>query len=512
MPLPAKLVISAFLISVGLGYISAMVQLHLQHGSRDGNPLPTSVDVLERFAGLKKFDPDAPRSPSKIEHLISGSTTELDVNANNMAPAFFAKSKGYPKETAERGQSVVDAERESERLAMLEWLRSDTEIQRNAYEQDALKLSSTLRERPLIERWLTPEGDAVKIKSLFEARCNVCHAEQSQPPSMINFMELQPLITPPTDEVLPGGWVRSSKMMTVDSLTQSTHAHLLSFAMLFGLTGLCFAFTSYPGWIRGILGPLVLIAQVCDVSCWWLARVPEYGPYFAQTILLTGGVVGMGLVLQILLSLFNMFGFMGKIVLVGMILLAGLAFGTIAVKVVLPELNAEIQNAAQWNETGTLKPQIPVPLKVDNPPTKSNETKLEQLIMGPREATKEHPFNGSGTMAPVFFEKDPDYRREIKDRPQAEVDAEREGERAALIAWIRAEPAAREASYGVGKTFPLPEELQGKPITDYYLSDDQKSVKIEEIFLDRCTKCHAEGATQEDYPLESYAEIAEYLK
>ena len=308
LPLPAKLVISAFLVSVGLGYLSAMVQLHLQHSSRDGNPLPTSDDVIERFAGLKKYDPDAPRSPSKIELLISGSTTDLDVNANNMAPAFFAKSKGYSKEITERSRAIVDAERESERLAMLEWLRSDTEIQRKAYEEDALILSSTLRDRSLAGQWLTPDGDAVKIKSLFEARCNVCHAEQSQPPSMINFAELEPLITPPTDEILPGGWVRSSKLMTMDSLTQSTHAHLLSFAMLFALTGLCFAFTSYPGWMRGILGPIVLIAQVCDVSCWWLARIPDYGPMFAQTILLTGSIVGLGLMLQIVLSLFNMYG------------------------------------------------------------------------------------------------------------------------------------------------------------------------------------------------------------
>ena len=184
-------------------------------------------------------------------------------------------------------------------------------------------------------------------------------------------------------------------------------------------------------------------------------------------------------------------------------------------KVIQPALDAELQDAEQQLEdAGTLKPHISETQDWARFHTDSEGkvTELERLIMGPRESSREHPFNGRGTMAPVFFEKDPDYRREIKDRPQAEVDAEREGERAALVAWIRAEPALREASYGIDKSFPLPEELQGKPITDYYLTDDKKSVKIEEIFLDRCTKCHAEGATQEDYPLERYNDIAEYLK
>ena len=41
LPLPAKLVLSTFLLAVGVGYTSAMVQLHMQHGDRDGKPLPT---------------------------------------------------------------------------------------------------------------------------------------------------------------------------------------------------------------------------------------------------------------------------------------------------------------------------------------------------------------------------------------------------------------------------------------------------------------------------------------
>ena len=27
------------------------------------------------------------------------------------------------------------------------------------------------------------------------------------------------------------------------------------------------------GWVRVLVAPIVLIAQVADVSCWWLARI-----------------------------------------------------------------------------------------------------------------------------------------------------------------------------------------------------------------------------------------------
>src|SRR5262249_14884675 len=119
--------------------------------------------------------------------------------------------------------------------------------------------------------------------------------------------------------------VKSKRQMSVERLTESTHLHALSFAVLFTLTGLVFAFSSYPVWIRCFLAPLVLLAQVVDLSCWWLARLDGIGPYFALAIMGTGAVVGTGLMLQIVLSLFNMYRWSGKLVL--LLLFAGAAAG-----------------------------------------------------------------------------------------------------------------------------------------------------------------------------------------
>jgi hypothetical protein len=87
--------------------------------------------------------------------------------------------------------------------------------------------------------------------------------------------------------------------------------------MLYGLTGLILAFSSYPATLRVILCPLPLLAQVVEISFWWLARLPEpVGPQLARLIGVTGGIVAVGLLLHIVLGVFDLFGAKGKLVLV----------------------------------------------------------------------------------------------------------------------------------------------------------------------------------------------------
>ena len=48
LPLAARIVLSAFLISVGIGYTSALVQLHFQH-AKPGELMPTKEDAADDF-------------------------------------------------------------------------------------------------------------------------------------------------------------------------------------------------------------------------------------------------------------------------------------------------------------------------------------------------------------------------------------------------------------------------------------------------------------------------------
>ena len=105
--------------------------------------------------------------------------------------------------------------------------------------------------------------------------------------------------------------------MPLRKLAQSTHVHLLGFSMLYGLTGVIFACSSWPGIFRFLIAPLPLVAQLLDISFWWLARLQDpWGSEFARGIRYTGMVVAGGLGLQIILSLFSLFGWFGRFVLV----------------------------------------------------------------------------------------------------------------------------------------------------------------------------------------------------
>ena len=499
LPLAARLVLSVFLIAVGLGYFSAMIQLHMKHSKREGEPLPTPADVVEVFAGLKLFDPNEKPPCSSVDLLLSGKTTDAEVSKNNMAPAFFAKSKGWAGQRSQRGRDVekLEAEHQGELDAMLAWIRSDAEPKEAAYKNDSFPKPVEIG--TITPEFLGPDG-GVKVKSLVEARCQNCHANQA--PSLANYDELKARITPPSREVIDGKWVRTAKQPDIERLTQSTHAHLLTFAVLFAMTGLTFAFTSYWGIVRCVLAPVVLIAQVADISCWWLALVPHYGVYFAYSIMATGAVVGMGLSLQIVLSLLNMYGVRGKFAVLLLLFGGAAGLGFVGLKVIQPALDEERKKADER------KNPIPTVLEVVQAPAPADVSHLEHLIMGPVKADKDHPFNGKGTMAPAFFESDgADYKKRIAKEPG--LFQERDGERQAFRAWIRSDPAERAKAFDTDR-FPLSKELTGKPITEAYLTD-AKAVKVKSIVADRCARCHAEGGEASDYPLETYVQVAKYF-
>ena len=144
---------------------------------------------------------------------------------------------------------------------------------------------------------------------------------------------------------------------------------------------------------------------------------------------------------------------------------------------------------------------------------KAEPSLLEKLVIGPKVESKEIKFNGKGTMALAFFEKDgADYKKRIKENPGSKdkLDAERDGERFAIQAWINAEPAAREKAFA-DDSFPRPPAIAAKPITPEYLKDG-KAVKVRSIITDRCARCHnAEDGDLKDKALETYEQLMKYI-
>ncbi len=329
LPLPARIVISAFLLSVGLGYLAALVQLHIQHAT-PGNLLPTPDDAVRLFHGAK-----GERPKSKLEVLIDAEENLKFGGNGQMRDAFTTKSTKPDWDSAidkraekiagdgndvedrhrEQAEKELRAERDGERRVLLAWVNAGAK--KEAYELDTFVLPRELIEQPITAKYVKenePEKKVVKVTSLLTDRCIRCHKPdgvgKAKDFPLNDYAKLKPYVMA----------AESSTRMSTEKLAQTTHVHLLGFSMLYGLTGLIFAFTSYPGLVRFVIAPLPLVAQVADISCWWLARLD---PLYAHVIVFTGAAVAAGLMLQIALTLFNLYGKAGKGVLLLLLLAAG---------------------------------------------------------------------------------------------------------------------------------------------------------------------------------------------
>src|SRR5262245_24444617 len=87
LPLPVRVVLSAFLISVGLGYFSALVQLHFVHAS-PGQLLPGAEESKRAYG-------PGEQSQSHIERLLETPEGAKFNGTGTMRPAFTTKSEDW---------------------------------------------------------------------------------------------------------------------------------------------------------------------------------------------------------------------------------------------------------------------------------------------------------------------------------------------------------------------------------------------------------------------------------
>ncbi|HVL11497.1 MAG TPA: hypothetical protein VM529_02970 [Gemmata sp.] len=492
LPIPAKLVVTCFLLAVGLGYTSAMVQLHFQD-SKSGAPMPTVADVVVKFTGKKWFDNNPDQPPvSAFVHLITAKEGQPFSGSGTMSPAFFAKSKDFTE--------AARADRTGERDMLVLWATAPADARRAAYDADKFKPEEAAAPAAITSAFKHADGE-VKVKSIIEARCVRCHREDgadpdaggatSYPLDRYEGLEKYLKVDPARPFREGGDWVKVQEPISLDKLTQSTHAHLLSFAVLFSLTGLTFAFTSYPTSVRCLIGPLALVAIVTDVCFWWLARLSDtYGIYFAMGVIGTGGLAGLGLGAQIVLSLWNMYGPKGKLVILLLFLVGGATMGLVFKQLIIPGLEEKKRLAEQNGQVAKKDAAV--------------MSRLEAVLQLKDAAGKELP------VLDVPFKKEPDWNmvRALydfdnaefadakKEKDQAEMKRlmpERDGERLALIAWAKLPDAERKKVFDED-AFALPPGAERA--TPAYVKNGK--LKIATLITDRCVRCHAGDVKDEN--------------
>jgi hypothetical protein len=346
LPFAARLALAFFLVSVGLGYFSALVNLHFSEAS-PGNRLPTDDDIQISYRGKAKM--------CQLERLLLAHPSLPFNGQGSMRSAFTTRSGGVKKDQRNKAKALklswplkdprdvkkvedaVRRDRDGERLALVAWIRAGTK--KEQYEEDAFPLTGALTKQPITARFVQEKGNErfASIKSILDTRCARCHSE-----SVGGAGAQFPLDS--YEEIASYLHAEAGTGKSLPKLAMTTHVHLLGFAVLYGLTGLIVALTGLPGWLRVPLASLPLFVQVIDIAFWWLARLDEpYGALFARGIPITGAIVAAGLGLQILLTLFTLFGRAGKLLLV-VLLVAAIGGGIgLKQKVIDPYLAGERQ-------------------------------------------------------------------------------------------------------------------------------------------------------------------------
>ena len=363
LPFAGKIVVATLLLSIGIGFTSAIVNLHFQSANA-GQPLPGPEETVSEFHGSKKY--------SHIERLLSANETKPFNGTGSMRSAFTSKRAGGIKraikekrilliELAEEKlkdrpealakeisriendpevEKLVYQDIDGERIALLAWIKNG--YKKEYYENSQLQgypLTSKLESLKISPTMVhtTEDGSQrfANIEGIIESRCVRCH-DANAGGSAANF----PLNTYEefTDYCAP----EKSSAKSLEKLALSSHVHLLGFAMLYGITGFALAMTGFPNFLKVIIAPSALIIQVIEISCWWFARMDEpLGPLFASAIPVFGGLVALGLLSQILLSLWDMFEINGRKFIITLLIVGAIFGGIIGIKVILPYLKEE---------------------------------------------------------------------------------------------------------------------------------------------------------------------------
>lgn len=363
LPLAGKIVVATLLLSIGVGFTSAIVNLHFQSANA-GQPLPGPEETVSEFHGSKQY--------SQIERLLVANESKPFNGTGSMRSVFTSKRAGgikraikekriYLTELAEEKlkdkpeefekekqriakdpdvENLVYKDIDGERIALLSWIQNgykkeyydNSQLQGYPLEGklESLKISSSMVH-------VTEDGSKrfANIEGIIESRCLRCH-DSNAGGSAANFS----LNT--YEDFTDYCTAEKSSAKSLEKLALSSHVHLLAFAMLYGITGFCLAMTGFPNFIKVLIAPSALIIQVFEISCWWFARMDEpMGPIFASAIPVLGGLVALGLLSQILLSLWDMFEMGGRKVIITLLVVGVIFAGIIGIKVILPYLKEE---------------------------------------------------------------------------------------------------------------------------------------------------------------------------
>ena len=269
LSLPAKLLVTLFLLIIGPGYLAGTANIFYKHQYADDEPGLTLDDLRATFHGMEKtFKPD----------------DKVTVNSEMLTQV---RPDGEMREYLEDGGEPAIR-------GLIKWLENEA------------------KEDEFTEEGLDQEGDP-SAQAIIKAHCIECHnsdggdmedvpyaeTDESDPQYALVMTTAKPDIT--VEE--SGVQTKVYKPTGESKLVHITHVHVLTMPVFTFLVGVLFLMTGISDKLKLIIGPLPMLAVMLDIGGWWLARWIEP---FIFVIAAAGGIFGAMYALQILCILGSM--------------------------------------------------------------------------------------------------------------------------------------------------------------------------------------------------------------
>ena len=151
-------------------------------------------------------------------------------------------------------------------------------------------------QKQIIVDWIEGDGDEMtfnnKVAPILESNCIGCHSVESG-------MGLVPLTTYSEVKEL----TRTDTGASIQSLVRVSHIHLFGIAFILFFVGRIFILCEMPVLLKRITVAIPFIAILLDILSWYATKAI---PGFAYVVVMAGGLMGISLSIQILVSLYQM--------------------------------------------------------------------------------------------------------------------------------------------------------------------------------------------------------------
>jgi hypothetical protein len=220
-------------------------------------------------------------------------------SGGSMRPAFTDQSTGWDELTKSLSAdqlAMLLAEREGERLALLDWIRSGAS--RTSYEQDDYLLANPSVIPHLTSQYRLPDdGGAgttapprVRIRTLLTDRCVTCHGENGRHDTarfitLESYERLEPRLRPEATNRAGRAWLVAA---------------LFGMFPVAAIAGPTFYFTSHPLGARRLLLATTILALGISLACWFSGGANNY---ILLVLLSASGVAVVGVLMQLIAGL-----------------------------------------------------------------------------------------------------------------------------------------------------------------------------------------------------------------